>query len=172
MIIGICACDIEGGLGVSNKLPWPYIKEDMEFFREQTLNNIVLMGYNTFKSLNCRPLPNRMNVIVCNGVFVVDNIIPGVLYITHENAKRLLDRHREKINPKKNIYIIGGSKTYSKYMGYIDKFIITTIKSYFDCDVFINKTSIQKLFTSRSLVHQYVDEKNQFNIMVESFTRV
>ena len=40
------------------------IPEDMKFFREQTTNNIVVMGYNTWLSLNEKKLPNRENIVL------------------------------------------------------------------------------------------------------------
>lgn len=46
----IVALDNKNGIGKDNKIPW-YIKEDLKFFKQKTLNNIVLMGRETYDSL-------------------------------------------------------------------------------------------------------------------------
>ncbi|HME87051.1 MAG TPA: dihydrofolate reductase [Candidatus Nanoarchaeia archaeon] len=49
----------------TNTLPWK-IKEDMDFFKQTTTGNAVVMGRNTWDSIppKYRPLPNRDNVVV------------------------------------------------------------------------------------------------------------
>ena len=37
-------------IGLNNELPWHY-KEDMEYFKQTTLNKKVIMGELTFKSI-------------------------------------------------------------------------------------------------------------------------
>ena len=54
MINSILACDNNGGIGYKDKLPWPYLKDDMEKFVSLTKNNIIVMGYNTFKSIRSK----------------------------------------------------------------------------------------------------------------------
>lgn len=49
--------------GVSNRMPW-YVVEDLIFFRKMTIGCVVVMGRNTMESLNCKPLPGRVNIVV------------------------------------------------------------------------------------------------------------
>ena len=65
----IIACDINNGIGKENKLPWK-IKEDLKYFRKVTTRtdfptqkNIVIMGWNTWKSIG-KPLKNRINIVM------------------------------------------------------------------------------------------------------------
>lgn len=46
-------------------LPWqtPHA-EDMKIFRMLTIDNVVVMGANTYQSLGCVPLKNRINIVV------------------------------------------------------------------------------------------------------------
>jgi dihydrofolate reductase len=53
-----------------NKIPWS-CPEDMRFFRKLTMHtedpkkvNAVIMGSNTWTSLGCKPLPNRLNIVL------------------------------------------------------------------------------------------------------------
>jgi dihydrofolate reductase len=54
----IVSTDIEGGIGKKGCLPWKYLKDDMEYFRNTTMGvtdplkrNIVVMGGRTFRSI-------------------------------------------------------------------------------------------------------------------------
>jgi dihydrofolate reductase len=75
----ILATDLNGGIGTKdNRLPWPKSTTDMQLFKQVTTNttsitgdtivgtdnNTVVMGYNTWISMGCKPLPKRHNIIV------------------------------------------------------------------------------------------------------------
>ncbi|OAD82942.1 hypothetical protein ATN89_17135 [Comamonas thiooxydans] len=67
----IYARAINGVMGNANSLPWD-VPADLKRFKRLTLGCIVVMGYNTWKSLGERPLPNRVNVVICRkGTHVV-----------------------------------------------------------------------------------------------------
>jgi dihydrofolate reductase len=51
-------------IGVQNSLPWASLSEDLNFFREKTERNIIIMGRRTFESFGLKPLKNRINVVV------------------------------------------------------------------------------------------------------------
>lgn len=56
-----------GSIGHKNSLPWKgqkykeIARRDMEHFKNVTEGKSVVMGYNTFESLNFKPLKNRLN---------------------------------------------------------------------------------------------------------------
>ena len=68
----IFCVDNSGLFGRKNNLPWNF-KEDLKYFKDITTNfnkinndnNIIVMGYNTWISLN-KKLPNRINVVISN----------------------------------------------------------------------------------------------------------
>ena len=49
-------------LGKKNELIW-HFKEDMTFFKNNTINKTVVMGRNTYESIG-RDLPNRKNIVL------------------------------------------------------------------------------------------------------------
>ena len=66
----IVAVDDKLGIGKNNKLPWD-IPEDLAHFKNittkfETLENVVLMGRNTWESIpnKFRPLKDRINIIL------------------------------------------------------------------------------------------------------------
>jgi len=117
--------DDSGGdfaMAVSNKheLPWqtPHT-EDMKIFRRLTMHNIVVMGYRTFKSLECKPLPNRLNIVVSNkpipslpGIPSPDNLVyvPSISEALYLAGK----------DQSKDVFFIGGKNlladVFSMYM--------------------------------------------------------
>ena len=56
--------DANRGIGKDNGLLW-HLPEDMKFFKNTTLDNIVVMGRKNYESIpeKYRPLPHRENVI-------------------------------------------------------------------------------------------------------------
>jgi len=66
----IVATTKERGIGINGKLPWKN-SVDMKYFKNITTQcidnkkqNAVIMGRNTFKSMNYKPLPNRLNICI------------------------------------------------------------------------------------------------------------
>ena len=49
-------------LGKDNKLIW-YIPDDLKFFKENTINHTIVMGYNTFLSLP-KLLEKRKHIVL------------------------------------------------------------------------------------------------------------
>jgi len=100
------------GIGVGNDLAWS-CKEDMEFFKKLTMSNnynAVVMGSNTWKSLEGNSLKGRINVIISSTI-VKDDLPPGV--ILHRNIP---DCIRDLLTMGLDtVYIIGGGSIYSQF---------------------------------------------------------
>ena len=52
-------------IGKDNDLPW-HLPEDFKYFKDTTVGKPIIMGRKTFESLNKKPLPNRVNIILTN----------------------------------------------------------------------------------------------------------
>lgn len=50
-------------IGNGNAIPWR-LPEDFRWFRQQTLGKAVLMGRKTFESVDRRPFPERLNIVL------------------------------------------------------------------------------------------------------------
>ena len=63
----IVAVDTKWGIGKKNDLLF-ILPADMKYFRETTLNKVVVMGSNTLKSFpGGKPLKNRTNIVLFPG---------------------------------------------------------------------------------------------------------
>lgn len=141
MISAILALERSQGIGYNNSLPWPHLKEDLSWLKNKTLDNIVIMGANTWESIK-KPLPGRINVVLSrNKNYAYQN---GADHSFSNPDTAIVFCQNEY--PDKEIYIVGGSAIYEYYMPVINKFYITEIDADFACDRFFNLGYVQKQF--------------------------
>ena len=126
----IAATDLHYGIGKNGSLLFK-IPEDLRLFKQFTTGNIVLMGRKTFESISCRPLPDRINIVISStknyendGAITFDNLETAVEY-------------SEQHFPDKVLYIIGGGQIYEQGIKYADEVILTKYnKLYEDADTY------------------------------------
>lgn len=126
----IAAVDQNFALGVSGNLLFR-IPEDLKLFKRLTTGHVVLMGRKTFESLGCKPLPDRVNIVISTTKKFDDD---GV--ITFESLTMAVEY--SKLNyPDKDLYIIGGGKVYRQCTGLADEVILTVYgKAYEEADTY------------------------------------
>ena len=127
----IVACDPEGGIGYQNKLPWAKIQGDLPRFKQLTENKIVVMGKNTFVSLNYKPLPNRTNVVITRNKD--DNFPPNVLVT--DDIEKLAD---------KDVWLIGGAKLIESCWDKITEIHLTKTFAKYTCDTYIDLVKLDE----------------------------
>jgi dihydrofolate reductase len=122
-----------GTFGNRGTLPWKPNPEDMAWFREHTLNQIVVMGRKTWDDKKMpKPLPDRLNYVITNKPILVPNV------------KRLYGDYKEQIkaiqavNPTKNVFILGGPDIIMNCKDIIDYAYVTHRKGAAFSDIRIN----------------------------------
>lgn len=129
MIIGIVAIAQNFAIGKEGKLPWHY-SADLKFFKQTTLNNAVVMGFNTWKSIG-KPLPKRLNIVISR--FRTLEHQPNVLLVRSKEEVLALSKYLNG-----DLYIIGGAETYKNFADVIEKWIVTQIpETIGDADAFM-----------------------------------
>lgn len=129
-IIGIVAIAENFAIGKDGKLPWHY-SADLKFFKETTTGNAVVMGANTWRSIG-KPLPNRLNVVLSRSGNV--DTPPSVMNLSTKAEVIELARSLNR-----DVYIIGGAKTYKDLADVIDEWIVTFIPvAIDDADTFMS----------------------------------
>jgi len=129
MVAIIVAMGENNVIGDKNKLLWT-LKDDLKRFKELTLNNIVVMGKNTYYSLpSSKPLKNRINIVISksekiSGVEMVSSIDDAVF--TYKKYK-------------KDVYIIGGESIYKQFISIVDKIYLTVVDTTLDGDTYFPK---------------------------------
>lgn len=107
-------------LGKNNKLIWP-IKEDLQFFRSNTLNKPIIMGRKTLESLP-RLLPKRKHIVLTtNKQLIADKSIQ--IYYNLEDVLNYIEKYKEEV------MIIGGASIYKQFLEYANKLLLTEISA-------------------------------------------
>lgn len=135
MIRSIFSVDQRGGLGNKGSLPWPSDSDDMAWFKEHTANDVVVMGRRTWNDPKMpKPLPNRINVILTNGIIES----ASSLVYTRSGDPVAVIKQLEQDFPNKNIWIIGGAQLIEETKDICDEFYIAHRKGGYYTDVRIN----------------------------------
>jgi dihydrofolate reductase len=120
-----CVQISNNGIGKNGKLLYR-IKKDLKMFQDLTAHQIVIMGRKTFESMNSKPLPNRINIVLTRSTLNIANV---EVFDNFENSVLwAVDNF-----PNKNIYLIGGEKLYKKK---VDGYFITEVNGEREADTF------------------------------------
>lgn len=131
-------------IGINNKLAFP-IPHDFRWFKMNTYNSSVVMGYNTWKSLKNRPLKNRKNIVVTSKK------------LTHVKTIANVE------NIPSNSWIIGGAKLFESvvkkgdivYLTHVDVTIIDKN------NIYVNLPELRLLWETKSF--EYKNTKYRFS---------
>ena len=140
----ILCTDENFGIGCNNEIPW-HSAADFKHFKEETSGRVVIMGYNTWKSLPKKPLPNRLNIVLisrdCDDTEKYsDNT--NVLFLHEKCLHDLI-----KFNPE--CVVIGGAKIYKAALPYVNEVIHSTVKGTYTCDTFVRFMDDKRVKLSR-----------------------
>ena len=160
----IVACDINNGIGKENKLPWK-IKEDLKYFRKVTIHtdfptqqNIVIMGWNTWKSIG-KSLTNRINIVISkNHELEEEPLLYQIKDI--ENIYNLIDNFTNIYK----IFVIGGAQIYSYFLPHIDRIYMTKIYYKYECDTFTDFPFLKLIKESSKI--KVTDNKNNIDVYI------
>lgn len=135
MIKLVLAVDRQNAIGWSDgKLPW-HLPEDLKRFKNLTTGGTVLMGFNTYKSLNrVNGLPNRENYVLTKKPFseLIGQTGPDIKIIS---GLGFCEQFYQ--NPSKDIWIIGGAFVYDQIIdkGWADEIHLTIVDTVSGADV-------------------------------------
>ena len=133
MIGAVFAVDEQGGIGRNGTIPWPYNKEDMQWFKHATTNSVVVMGRRSWESPDMiKPLPGRINVVVTNKFLDRDDVEQFSGDVC-EGIIRLQEKYT-----KKNLFVIGGADILLQAKSVLECIYITRIPGEYMCDTHVN----------------------------------
>ena len=124
MISIIAAIGKNNELGLNNDLIW-HLPNDLKFFKEKTLNQNIVMGYNTFVSLG-RVLPSRKHIVLS-----FEKVRLPLEVIQFNNLEDL-----ENYIKDKDVFIIGGASMYKQFIDKADRLYLTEIDDTHKADVY------------------------------------
>ena len=141
MIKAIMAADDMGGVSLGESMPWPKNSNDLQWFKKNTLNQIVVMGRNTWVDpFMPTPLISRINVLITNKE---PKLFPGADYYLKGDLKLEIENLKLKYSDK-DIFVIGGADIINQSLTIVKEFYLTRIYGNYKCDKFINLEHIKK----------------------------
>ena len=138
MISIIAAIGKNNELGLNNDLIW-HLPNDLKYFKEKTMNQTIVMGYNTFVSLG-RILPNRKHVVLS-----LEKVRLPLDVVQFNNLEDLNNYIKDK-----DVFIIGGASMYKQFIDKADRLYLTEIDDTHEADVYFPKFD-KNLFDKRIL---------------------
>lgn len=131
MLSIIVACDSNGGIGYKGNLLFK-IKEDLNRFKELTIEKTIIMGRKTFDSLPNGALPNRHNIVITTSNRI-NTISPTQSLIFKNNIEELIEEYQDS---KEEVFVIGGGFIYQQFLPYCNKIYLTKVYDKLQADTF------------------------------------
>ena len=125
-LILIVAVGKNNEIGKDNNLIW-HIKEDLQFFKNMTINQKILMGKNTFLSFP-KPLKDRKHIVISTSLELEDKSIE-----VFRSIDEFFDTYKDS---EEEIYVIGGASIYKAFLPLCEELYITEIDNSFEADTY------------------------------------
>ncbi|MBA2250088.1 MAG: dihydrofolate reductase [Chitinophagaceae bacterium] len=144
-------------IGKENKLPWS-LPDDFKYFKNKTWGMPVIMGRNTFESLQ-KSLPGRINIVITTKPdWSKDEVV--VAHTIDEAISKARD------TDCKEVFIIGGGKIFEQTMQLVNRIYITRVHTQVQGDTFYPAID-EKKWTLISSDPHASDEKHAFTFTFE-----
>jgi dihydrofolate reductase len=149
-------------IGRENKL-LVHLPNDMKRFKQLTLNTTVMMGENTYHSLQVKPLPKRRNIVLsfdreqqffgCEMAFSIDDAL-------------------EMTKDDNSVFVIGGASVYKQLLPLVSKLYLTKINATFaDADAFFPEIDFSQWKQTEKIVCN-ADERHLYNYTYCTYNRI
>lgn len=172
----ILATGLNYELGKDDKLLW-HLPDDMKYFKEQTEGYYVVMGNNTFKSLNMpKGLKNRNNIVLTKEDLPVNKRIRNQYNPRYCVWFTDLETFRENVEYEvdRDIWVIGGASVYEQLIEFVDEVHWTEIMQEFpEADTYLPAKVVNEIgnkFRAES-VDYFTDEKTGIQFKITVMTR-
>lgn len=153
-------------IGKDNDLIWR-LPADMQFFKQTTTGNVVIMGRKNWESIPAkfRPLPDRVNAVISrSGDFQSDQCS------VFSSLEEAIDFYRGEAG--KDIYIIGGGQVYNYALAHdlVDEMLVTHVEQAFEGDTWFPEID-EKKWSKECVLIKEKDEKNPYNFKVWKYSK-
>ena len=123
----IAAIGKNNELGLNNNLIWKF-KEDMKFFKENTIGKSIVMGRKTLESLPTL-LPGRKHLVISKKM---DEDLNGEVKV-FSSIENFIEY---ALSQDEEIMVIGGASIYKELLPYSDRMLLTEVDDEHLADTF------------------------------------
>lgn len=113
----VVAFDKHKTIGYEGWMPWD-IPEDLQHFKEVTLNANIVMGTTTFKGLK-KPLAKRVTYVLSSKPVVESENVKWI-----SNLDDFISKYADS---NQVFYICGGASVYKQFLDYSDEMIVSYV---------------------------------------------
>ena len=151
------------GIGFQNTIPWKTVI-GAEYFNIVTTgkgNNAVVIGYNTFKNMNYKPLPNRRNYIMTHCPDIVsESCGSDVVFECNVENIKMLDQIFDEV------FVVGGEKMFPLFEPFYTEIYVVMMHKYTQIDSFflVNLKKYEKHYIKEI-------EENKISLSFYVYTR-
>ena len=136
-LVGIVAVADNGVIGKDGDMPW-HIPEDLQHFKETTMDHPVIMGRVTYEGILetlGEPLPGRTTVVLTSrDLETPENaVVANGLEDALESAETAA---RERHDDAERIFVAGGATVYEQFLPGLDRLIVTEVHEDPDGDTY------------------------------------
>jgi dihydrofolate reductase len=165
IISSIVAAGENSAIGLKNGLPWR-LPNDLKFYKYTTWGLPVIMGRNSFESMDKKCLPGRYNIILTSqkDLKAADNAELWTAS-TPEEALELA-----RATDCKEIFITGGAKVYAAFMDRTDRIFLTRVHASPEADTFFPEPDWKEWTLKRSRRFE-ADDRHAFAYTFETWER-
>ncbi len=114
-------------IGIDNKLPW-YYPDDLQRFKTLTMDTVVMMGRNTYESLE-EPLPYRRNIVISRSAKFQE-------VETYTDPQSALDMLEDELDQEDELFVIGWGTLFEYFIDKAQRLYLTQIKRSYEGDTF------------------------------------
>jgi dihydrofolate reductase len=166
IVYAIAAIAENRAIGKNNDLIWD-LPDDMRFYKETTLNQVVMMGRKNYESTpyQYRPLPDRTSIVLTKEQGYDSN--GGLVFHAIEDALKFCEREGHE-----SIFIIGGGQIYKLALDkdLIDVMYITRVHGSFEADSFYPE--FDESNWNREVIEDHPqDDKHDYSFSIEKWTK-
>ena len=153
-------------IGVNNDLPWN-LPDDLNHFKQYTLNKPIVMGRKTFESIG-KPLPQRINIVISRSLSEIEGVN---VFSEVEDGIAFANQYNEEHQLEDEVIIIGGAQIFNETLPMMNRLVLTQVDCEIDGDIFYPEIDMHN-FSRKNVSRHLKNEKNQFDFSIDLYEKI
>ena len=153
-------------IGANNDLPWS-LHDDLNHFKQYTLNKPIVMGRKTFESIG-KPLPQRINIVISRSLSEIEGVN---IFSEVEDGIAFANQYNEEHQLEDEVIIIGGAQIFNETLPMMNRLVLTQVDCEIAGDVFYPEIDMHN-FSRKNVSRHLKNEKNQFDFSIDLYEKI
>ncbi|MCH2136124.1 MAG: dihydrofolate reductase [Phycisphaerales bacterium] len=149
-------------IGRDGGMPW-HLPDDLRHFKRITTGHSVIMGRRTWLELGCKPLPDRVNIVLTR-----DSDFDPAGAIAADSPDAALELARQA-HGERDVMVIGGGEIYRLFLDRANRVELTRVHASVDGDVTFGQ--LGDAWTCVQSDRHEKDDRHGYAFTFETWTR-